>query len=59
MSNPMTEIVVLYDNRATGDLRPSFGFSVFIRTEGATVMLDTGADKMVLEHNAERLGISL
>lgn len=55
----MTEIVVLYDNLAMGDLRPGFGFSAFIRTEGAIVMLDTGADKMVLEHNAERLGVSL
>ena len=55
----MTEIVVLYDNRAMSDLRPGFGFSTFIRTEGAIVMLDTGADKMVLEHNAERLGVSL
>jgi len=55
----MIEIVVLYDNRATGDLRPGFGFSVLIRTEGAIVMLDTGADKMVLEHNAGQLGVSL
>lgn len=55
----MTEIVVLYDNCATGDLRPGFGFSAFIRTEGAIVMLDTGADKMVLEHNAEQLSVSL
>lgn len=55
----MTEIVVLYDNHATGDLRPGFGFSVLIRTEGAIVMLDTGADKMVLEHNAGQLGVSL
>ena len=55
----MTEIVVLYDNRAMGDLRPGFGFSAFIRTEGAIIMLDTGADKTVLEHNAERLGVSL
>ena len=55
----MTEIVILYDNRATGDLRPGFGFSALIRTEGAIVMLDTGADIMVLEHNAEQLGVRL
>lgn len=55
----MTEIAVLYDNRATGDLRPGFGFSAFIRTADATVMLDAGADKMVLEHNAKQLGINL
>lgn len=55
----MTEIIVLYDNRASGDLRPGWGFSALIRTEGSTVMLDTGADKMVLEHNARTLGIHL
>lgn len=55
----MTEIVVLYDNRATGDLRSGWGFSAFIRTEGATVMLDAGADKLVLEHNAKQLGVNL
>ena len=55
----MTEIAVLYDNYASGDLRPGWGFSVLIRTEGATAMLDAGADKMVLEHNAKQLGINL
>ena len=55
----MTEIVILYDNRATDELRPGWGFSAFIRTEGATAMLDTGADKLVLEHNAKQLGVNL
>ena len=55
----MTEITILYDNRASGELRPGWGFSAFIRTEGATAMLDTGADKLVLEHNARHLGIKL
>lgn len=55
----MTEIVVLYDNYATGDLRPGWGFSALIRTEGSTIMLDAGADKMVLEHNAKQLGVNL
>ncbi len=55
----MIELTVLYDNQATGDLRPGWGFSAFIRTEGATVMLDAGADKLVLEHNADRLGVNL
>ena len=55
----MTEIIVLYDNRATGELRPGWGFSAFIRTEGATAMLDAGADELVLEHNAKQLGVSL
>ena len=55
----MTEITIVYDNRASEPLRPGFGFSAFIRTEGATVLLDAGADKMLFEHNAAQLGIPL
>jgi len=55
----MTDITILYDNRASGELRPGWGFSAFIRTDGATAMLDTGADKLVLEHNARHLGVNL
>jgi len=55
----MNEITILYDNRASGELRPGWGFSAHIRTDGTTVMLDTGADKLVLEHNARQLGIQL
>jgi len=55
----MTEITILYDNRASGDLRAGWGFSASIRTDGATAMLDTGADKLVLEHNASLLDINL
>ncbi len=55
----MTEITILYDNRATDPLRPGWGFSAFIRTDGATAMLDAGADNMVLEHNASQLGVVL
>lgn len=55
----MTEIMILYNNQASGELRPGWGFSAFIRTDGATAMLDTGADKLVLEHNARQLGVNL
>ena len=55
----MTDITILYDNQASGELRPGWGFSAFIRTDGATIMLDTGADKLVLEHNAKQLGVNL
>lgn len=55
----MTEITIVYDNHASGTLRPGFGFSAFVRTEGATVLLDVGADKMVFEHNAKQLGVPL
>jgi len=55
----MSEIRILYDNHAGEGLRPGFGFSAIIRTEGAVVMLDTGADKLVLEENARALGVNL
>jgi len=54
-----SEITVLYDNHANHGLRPGWGFAAFIRTEGAVVMLDTGADKLVLEHNAQKLDCDL
>ena len=55
----MTEITILYDNRTSGDLRSGWGFSALIHTDGATAMLDTGADKLVLEHNARLLDVNL
>ena len=54
-----TGITILYDNHADPGLRPGWGFAAFVRTEGAVVMLDTGADKLVLEHNARQLGCDL
>lgn len=53
-------ILVIYDNRTTReDLTPGCGFSAFIELGGHRVLFDTGADKLVLEHNAEALGIDL
>lgn len=54
-----TAITILYDNHAGEGLRPGWGFSAFIRTEGAVVVFDTGADKLVLEHNARALDCNL
>jgi len=55
----MAEIRVLYDNHADDALRPGWGFSAFVRTEGAVVLFDAGADKLVLEHNAAAAGCNL
>ena len=55
----MTQITILYDNHAAGELRSGWGFSAFIRTAGSTLVFDTGADKLVLEHNAKRLNAEL
>lgn len=55
----MTQVTILYDNHASGELRSGWGFSAFIRTEGSTLLFDTGADKLVLEHNAAQLEVNL
>ena len=50
-----TGITILYDNHAEDGLRPGWGFSAFIRTEGAVVVFDAGADIVrlsVLNHDA-------
>ncbi|MCK4393753.1 MBL fold metallo-hydrolase, partial [Candidatus Bipolaricaulota bacterium] len=53
-------ILVLYDNRSDrSDLQPGWGFSALIEFSGHRVLFDTGADKLVLEHNATALGVDL
>ncbi len=54
------KILVLYDNRSErNDLQPGWGFSALIEIGGHRVLFDTGADKLVLEHNAAALGVDL
>jgi len=55
----MTQLTILYDNHAEGELRSGWGFSAFVQTEGSTLVFDTGADKLVLEHNAAHLSTNL
>ena len=55
----MTTLSILYDNRAVEGLRPGWGFSAYIRTEGAVVLFDAGADRLVLEQNAKQMGCNL
>jgi len=55
----MTTLTILYDNHATEGLYPGWGFSAYIKTEGAVVLFDAGADKLVLENNAKELGCNL
>ena len=53
-------ILILYDNRTDkSDLQPGWGFSALIELKGRRVLFDTGADNLVLEHNAEALGADL
>ncbi len=55
----MTEILVLYDNRAVrDDLLPSHGFSCLVKCEGGeTLLFDTGESGPLLLMNMERLGV--
>ena len=53
-------VLILYDNRSDrSDLQPGWGFSALIEFGGHRVLFDTGADKVVLEHNATALGVDL
>jgi len=55
----MTVLTILYDNHAMESLCPGWGFSAYIQTEGAVVLFDAGADRLVLENNARQLGCNL
>ncbi len=49
-------VLIVYDNRTLGEeLTPGWGFSALIELGGRRILFDTGADKIVLEHNAEVL----
>lgn len=50
-------ILVLYDNVARPPLREGWGFSALIESGSRRVMFDTGADRLVLAHNARALGL--
>ncbi|MCK4681538.1 MBL fold metallo-hydrolase [Candidatus Bipolaricaulota bacterium] len=53
-------VLILYDNRSDrSDLQPGWGFSALIEFNGHQVLFDTGADNLVLEHNATALGVNL
>ncbi len=53
-------ITIIYDNRTARDgLYPGWGFSALIEKGGKKLLFDTGADKIILEHNAAFLGIDL
>lgn len=56
----MACILILYDNRTEhSDLMPGWGFSALIERGGQKILFDAGADKLVLEHNADVLGVDL
>ena len=53
-------IVVTYDNYIhTEGLRPEWGFSCWIETDGKTILFDTGGEGEVLLSNMKALGLDL
>jgi len=55
----MATISILYDNRAGAGLWPGWGFSARLCVKQEVVLFDTGADKLVFEHNAQALDFRL
>ncbi|MGC9530462.1 MAG: MBL fold metallo-hydrolase [Candidatus Bipolaricaulaceae bacterium] len=52
-------ILILYDNVAPPPLREGWGFSALVELPQRQILFDTGADRMVLAHNADALGVNL
>ncbi|MCD5408738.1 MBL fold metallo-hydrolase [Candidatus Bipolaricaulota bacterium] len=52
-------ITVLYDNRAQAPAKEGWGFSALIEVQERKILFDTGADRLVLEHNVRHLEVEL
>ncbi|MCD6157666.1 MAG: MBL fold metallo-hydrolase [Euryarchaeota archaeon] len=50
-------IVIVYDNKAVGNLKASWGFSAFIKFKNYTILFDTGGSGEILLWNMRALGI--
>ena len=52
-------LLILYDNVAQPPLRDGWGFSALITLGERKILFDTGADRLVLDHNLRILGVDL
>lgn len=50
-------ILILYDNVARPPFREGWGSSALIESSARKILFDTGADRLVLAHNARTLGV--
>lgn len=52
---------IIYDTStpAIAGLRPDFGYAVFIHVDGKRMLLDTGTDPDILQHNLETAGVDV
>lgn len=51
------KIVIVYDNKAVGNLKASWGFSAFIKFKNYTILFDTGGSGDILLWNMKELNI--
>ncbi|MFN3346968.1 MAG: hypothetical protein ACK42E_04060, partial [Candidatus Bipolaricaulaceae bacterium] len=50
-------IVIVYDNVARPPLREGWGFSAFLELGSRKILFGAGADRLLLAHNAQALGL--
>lgn len=60
-AEPQDYFQILYDTSAPAvpGLKPGFGYAVFIHADGKKILLDTGADPDVMEHNLVAAGVDV
>ncbi|HEU67835.1 MAG TPA: hypothetical protein ENN53_01190 [Candidatus Acetothermia bacterium] len=52
-------VLVLYDNVAHPPLHEGWGFCALVEVGERRILFDTGADRLLLAHNAQALGVNL
>ncbi len=52
-------LFILYDNSAEPPLIAGWGFSALVEIRGRVLLFDAGADRRILKHNVEALGVDL
>ena len=52
---------ILYDTSspAIAELKPDFGYAVYIQVDGKRILLDTGTDPDIMEHNLNIAGVDV
>ncbi|NNE64533.1 MAG: MBL fold metallo-hydrolase [Gammaproteobacteria bacterium] len=60
-ADPQNYIQILYDTSAPTitELKSDFGYAVYIHADGKRILLDTGTDPDVMEHNLTTAGVDV
>lgn len=61
LAEPGDYFQILYDTSTPtlAELKPGFGYAVYIQADGKRILFDTGADPDTLEHNLSVAGVDL